>query len=425
MRPRPGPIDLRSPAFKDDPRPTWRRLHDGPAVIVTRQPLLGRVALAVHHAEATAVLQDGERFALDARRLGHRSAAGMRWWVPRPFAALADNMLTRDGDEHRALRARVDSAFQRPRLEALQPRIDALADEAVASLARSPDGDFVRHVARPVPQRVITELLGLGAGGEPRTRSGRAEEARANAALERALGALGDVHGPLDLFRVVPAVRLISAVLRVEIASRRREPRDDLLSVLVDPRGVGRALADDELLSMVFLLYVAGHETTTHLMSTAVLTLLREPGLQERARESSLDVRAVTELLRWLSPVQMGKPRFVSGTLELGGVALRRGDTVAPLVACANMDPRWVEDGYALDLARRPGRHLAFGAGPHVCLGLQLALRETRAVLESLLAHGPDLGLARPDDVPDWTRRLGMRVLASLPLARVGRTPAR
>lgn len=401
----PRPLDLRSESFKDDPLPLWRTLHEGPPVVVTRQPLLGRVALAVHHAEALQVLQGGERFTVDARRLGHRSGAGLRWWVPSLFRPLADNMLTRDGDEHRALRERVDRTFRRPRLVALQPRIDALVEEAVTRLARSDDKDFVRHVARPVPRRVISELLGLDR-----------DAAGAGSPLDHALGALGDVHGAPDLFRVLPAIRLLSRTLRAEIEARRAVPRDDMLSELVANDGDGHALDDDELLSMVFLLYVAGHETTTHLMSTAVLTLLREPDAHGRAHDATLDTAAIQELLRWLSPVQMGKPRFVTEETRIGDLTLCAGDTIAPLIGAANTDPRWVEDGYRLDLTRRPGRHLGFGAGAHVCLGLQLALRETESVLETLFRHHPDVALARPDGMPAWTRRLGMRSLGALPL---------
>ena len=404
-RPAPRPLDLRSVAFKDDPRPLWRTLHDGPPVVVTRQPLLGRVALAVHHDEALTVLRDDERFTVDARRVGHRSAAGLRWWVPGLFRPLADNMLTRDGEAHGALRERVETTFRRPRLEALQPRIDELAHAAVERLARSEDGDFVRHVARPVPQQVIGELLGL-----------ETAVAGPGSPLERALATLGSVHGPADLFRVLPAIGVVSRTLRGEIAGRRAAPRADMLSELVASDGAGRALDDDELLSMVFLLYAAGHETTTHLLSTSVLTLLREPGVRERPRDAPIDTGAVSELLRWLSPVQMGKPRFVTEDLRIGGVVLRTGNTIAPLVGAANADPRWIEDGLTLDLDRRPGRHLGFGAGAHVCLGLQLALREARTVLDALFARCPDIELAHPNSSPAWTRRLGLRVLTALPL---------
>ena len=404
MRASPPTLDLRSPAFKDDPMPTWRRLHDGAAVIRTRQPLLGRVALATRHAEAMRVLQEGERFSVDARRAGRGSAAGMQWWVPGAFRPLARNLLTYEGEAHRALRTRVDRAFQRPRLEALQPRVDAIAAEAIDALGRATARDFVRHVARPVPQRVIGELLGLTLAPDVK------------GPFERAIAALSSVHGPLDLFRVLPAVRRIGTVIRAELAARRREPRDDLLSALVAPHGEGRALDDEELLSMVFLLYVAGHETTTHLLSTALLTVLREPRARARL-ETPLTTGAATELLRYLSPVQMGKPRFVVEDLEIGGARLRRGETIAPLVAAANADPRWIEDGYRLDLERRAGRHLAFGAGPHVCLGLQLALRETRAVLDALFERHPDVALPDPGAPPAWTRRLGLRALAALPLA--------
>ena len=413
-RPRPEPIDLRSPAFKDDPRPLWRSLHAGPAVVITRQPLLGRVALAVHHAEAMEVLQDPGRFGVDARRVGRRTASGLAWWVPPMFRPLSENLLAREGNEHRELRARVDSAFHRRRLDALQPRIETIVDEALDELLRAADTDFVAHVARPVPQRVISELLGLDLNGAANGRHGSAR----HASLEGALAALSNVRGPLDLFRVVPAIRLIGTVMREEIERRRSEPRDDLLSELVASDGTGRPLSDDELLSMIFLLYVAGHETTTHLMSTSLLTLLREPTARE-ALETPLATGAVTELLRYLSPVQMAKPRFVTEELEIGGVRLRRGDTIAPLVGSANMDPRWIEDGYRLDLGRRAGRHLAFGAGPHVCLGLQLALRETRTVLDALFVRWPEIAICAPDATPAWTHRLGMRVLSTLPVTLV------
>jgi len=424
MRPRPRPLDLRSTAFKDDPRPLWRALHDGPGVVVTRQPLLGRVALAVHHGEASAVLKDTARFTVDARQLGHRTSAGLRWWVPGMFGPLADNMLTRDGDDHRALRARVDTVFHRSRLASLQPRIEALSAAAVERLVRSADGDFVRHVARPVPQQVISELLGLGTTGgatvDERDRAGRVGRTggsgRADVPLDRALSALANVHGPLDLFRAIPAIRVISTIIRAEIDARRREPRDDLLSDLVATGGTGRPLKDDELLAMVFLLYVAGHETTTHLLSGAVLAMLREPELQGRPRSMPLDVRAMSELLRWLSPVQLGKPRFVRETTALADVPLQRGDTIAPLIGAANMDPRWASDSYALDLERPAGRHLGFGAGPHVCLGLQLALREGMTTLNTLFERCPDVALQTPSAVPAWSRRLGLRALTRLPL---------
>ena len=129
-----------------------------------------------------------------------------------------------------------------------------------------------------------------------------------------------------------------------------------------------------------------------------------------------MPIGAVTELLRYLSPVQMAKPRFATRDVVIGGTTLRRGETIAPLVAAANMDPRWIEDGYRLDLGRRAGRHVAFGAGPHVCLGLQLALRETRTVLEKLLERHPGASLAHADGRPAWTRRLGLRALDALPL---------
>lgn len=414
-RPPARPLDLRSATFKDDPRPRWRALHaEADAVVLTRQPLLGRVALATRHAEASAVLGDTSRFVVDARRVDHRGAAGLRWWVPAALRPLADNMLTRDGETHRALRARVEHAFRHGSLEALQPRIEAFAEEAVERLGRDGGGgDFVASVARPVPQRVIAALLGLDG-----LRDGRDE------ALKRAVAVFSGVRGPRDLFRVLPAVRRITRLLREEIGRRRAAPEGRLLDVLVAPEGEGRALDDEELVAMIFLLYAAGHETTTHLMSTALLTVLREPVPRELL-DTALPAGAVVELLRYLSPVQLSKPRFMLADTEIGGVPLRRGETIAALIGAANMDPRRIDEPYRLDLERRPARHLGFGAGPHVCLGLQLALRETRAVLAALFRRHPDIALARPETPPAWSSRLGVRVLRSLPLTGLGGARAR
>lgn len=157
-------IDLQSSAFKDHPEVTWKLLRAQGPVVTTRQPLLGRIALTTRHTESLIVLKDTDRFTVDARLAGHRHAAGMRWWVPGLLRPLADNMLTHDGEEHLRLRQRVDSAFRKLKLEQLQPLISAFSTQAIDKLAASAnhEHDFVRSVARPVPQQVVSELLGVG-----------------------------------------------------------------------------------------------------------------------------------------------------------------------------------------------------------------------------------------------------------------------
>ena len=408
-------LDLQSCQFKESPQTTWQQVRDQGPVITTRQPLLGRLALTTQYEESQQVLRSPDTFSLDARRCGHTSAAGMRWWVPRLFKPLANNLLTLDGEEHRALRKRVDHAFRRTQLTQLQPQIEHFANTAVANfnaaLKSSAQADFVQHVARPVPQWVISHLLGLDLA-----------YTQSDSPLNRALSALGSVQGPVELFRVLPAIRLISRTLRAEIQERRDHPRDDLLSRLISEHGEGDPLSTDALLAMAFLLYVAGHETTTHLMSSSLLCVLKNPDIQAQI-SAPLDDRHIHEFVRFNSPVQMSKPRFVLEDTEFAGARLHRGDTIAVLIGAANLDPGAFDNPSEFVLERASARHLGFGTGMHTCFGLHLALRETATVLNKLLFDTPVM-LADDSKAYQWNRRLGLRSLQYLMLSLVNRRPA-
>src|SRR5262245_44604865 len=144
------------------------------------------------------------------------------------------------------------------------------------------------------------------------------------------------------------------------------------------------------MVAMVFLLLFAGHETTTHLISGSVYELLRNPDLRDWLQADwSRASLAVEEFLRFVTPVQFTKPRFVRRDVELGGVQLRRGERVLPMLAAANMDPQANDHPEKLDLERRPNRHLSFGTGIHFCLGHQLARVEGSCALRALFARWP------------------------------------
>lgn len=401
-------IDLQSAAFKAQPEKTWQQLHGSGAVVTTRIPLLGRVALTTRHAESHTVLRDTSRFTLDGRQLGHRQSAGMRWWVPGLFRPLANNLLTLEGSEHRALRQRVDYAFRRVRLDQLQDFIDQAARQRVQDFARQLDqnghADFVATVARPMPQQIISTLLGFNL-----------ERENADSSLNRSLSRLGSVSGASDLLRAVPAIRTITREILEAIRLRKKHPREDLLSELISTQGDGRALTEDELLAMVFLLYVAGHETTTHLLSLSVWTLL-DGTVPDKHEKLPLTDKSTNELLRFTSPVQMTKPRFSMMDQQLGDAFIKRGETVAVLVGAANRDSHWLDDPDRLDLNRSTVKHLGFGGGAHVCLGMHLAIRETSTLVNTLFKQHPDLALRSPGCVT-WSRRVGLRAMESMILS--------
>jgi len=169
---------------------------------------------------------------------------------------------------------------------------------------------------------------------------------------------------------------------------------------------------------MVFLLLGAGSETTTHLISGSVYELIRAPQLRDWLREDSTRANlAIEEFLRFVSPVQFTKPRFVRKDIELGGIRLKKGDRIMAMLAAANMDPEANPHPEQLDLERRPNHHLAFGTGIHFCLGHQLARIEGKCALEALFKRWPRLELAVPPQSIRWQQRPGLRAIAELPVA--------
>ena len=207
--------------------------------------------------------------------------------------------------------------------------------------------------------------------------------------------------------------------LRQHLDTVRRNGGEGLIAEIVRVEKEGGQISPDEIVSMVFLLLFAGHETTTHLISGSVFELLKNPGLRDWLKDdwSRADL-AVEEFLRFITPVQFTKPRFVRKDIELDGVRLRRGDRVMAMLAAANMDAAANPHPERLDLQRRPNRHVAFGTGIHFCLGHQLARIEGRCALKSLFTRWPELALAvDPSDIT-WRKRPGIKAIDRLPVRK-------
>ena len=195
----------------------------------------------------------------------------------------------------------------------------------------------------------------------------------------------------------------------------RHNPRPGLITELAKIENDGDRLNEEELLSMVFLLLVAGHETTVHLISNAILTFFQHPRELERLRADwELLPNAIEEVLRYTSPVQLAKPRYVARDMEYRGQQLRRGELLTPLLACANYDPAKFEDPLTFNMHRDPNYHMTFGSGPHVCLGMKLARSETECALKTIFSRWPNLEPQFDVGNPDWSMRIGMRGLKSL-----------
>jgi len=227
--------------------------------------------------------------------------------------------------------------------------------------------------------------------------------------------------GPVAFLGAIPKIFAMKRYMEERLEAARNEGGTGLIAELVRVEKEGGRISRDEMVAMLFLLLFAGHETTTHLISGSVYELLRNPPLRDWLEQDWGRANlAVEEFLRFVSPVQFTKPRFVRKDVELGGVALKKGDKIMAMLAAANFDPQANEHPERLDLERRPNRHIAFGAGIHFCLGHQLARMEGKCALQALLQRWPKLQLAIDDSKIRWRSRAGFRAIDQLPVMKGG-----
>jgi cytochrome P450 len=393
-------VDFTSQEFFRNPAASIERLRARGPVVETRFPIVGKVWLTTTHDAAARVLKDSTMFTL--RKDG--SPAGLRWWMPSFVRALASNMLTVDEPDHTRLREIVDEAFRRRAVLDMQPHIRAIADQLAEELfADGSPADLVKRYARILPLAVICELLGLPPSDRPKFIAWANTVAR--------------VTGTVGVLRMIRGIWWMKRYLEERLRLAREHGGEGLIADLVRVEMEGGRISPDEMVSMLFLLLGAGSETTTHLISGSVYELLRNPALRDWLEEDwSRAGLAIEEFLRFLSAVQVTKPRFVREDTELGGVRLKKGDKIMAMLAAANMDPQANEHPERLDLERRPNRHISFGTGIHFCLGHQLARIESMCALQALFTRWPRLRLAVAPDQIRWRKRPGLRSIEKLPV---------
>jgi cytochrome P450 len=325
-----------------------------------------------------------------------------------PGPDFAHHMLSVDPPDHTRLRRVVARAFLPTRIAALEPSIERIADELLDELASAgPDAevDLVAGFALPLPFSVISELMGVPEEDRPE--------------LHQAFRTLFQPWSGSPPAEVVAASDAVVAYLERLVAAHRSEPRDDLTSVLVEATGESGGLTEKELLSSLFQLIVAGHDTTTSLIGNGVVALLDHPAQLQLLRDDlSLMPAAVEELIRFSAPVPHATFRVTTEPVELDGVVVPAHRQVLVCLGAANHDPTVHDDPTVLDLARPSRPHLGFGHGAHFCLGAPLARLEGRVALTALLTRFPELHLAVPRHDLHWSHGDGLvlRGLDELPV---------
>jgi cytochrome P450 len=380
-----------------DVLPEVEALRESGETARVRTPFGHEATMVSRYADVRELHGDPQRFRLDA--------------VPAPPALVAagrdtaelrrrqaGNLLSQDPPDHTRLRRMLTGEFTVKRMRRLVPRVEEIVAQHLDAMEQAgPPAELVGDFALPVPSMVICELLGVP----------YEDRAGFTARSSRQLDSTIDVHERIQL---ADAARAYMADL---VARHRADPGDDLLGMLI--REHSDEVTDDELIGIGNLLLIAGHETTSNMLSLGTLALLEHPEQLARVRDDPASVdAAVEELLRWLGVVHGGFPRAATQDTTIGGHPVATGELVVSSLAAANRDPAVVEHGDDLDITRPPAPHLAFGHGIHHCLGAPLARIEMRVAFPALLQRFPSLRLAGE---PDFRHRTLIYGLHRLPLA--------
>lgn len=394
------PINLNSAEFNNDKFAWYEQIREDLPVHQAKVSII-KVFTIARYDDCTSILKD-------PRVLRNRSTitGGGRFPFPMPKAIkpIAESMIVEDDPNHRRLRELVRRAFRPQAIEVLETKIDQYSNELLDGLSLKKEFDLQSDYALAIPMRMIGDMMGLSREAIPQFKE-------MFSILTKGFGGWRILR---TLFWDMPdTVRFV----RELIGQKRDHPGDDILTGLIEADAEGDRLTEDEIVAMVFLLIVGGYETTVHLITNGVLTLLENPEQLARLRDNpELINSAVEEILRHRGPVQSTKPGYAAEDIHLHGVTIPKGKPIMPLFGAANHDPRAFDNPQVFDIGRTPNRHLGFGHGTHFCLGAHLARAEARFGILNLLQRFPNLQLAgdpaslKLQNMPGWHRYDGLPV---------------
>jgi cytochrome P450 len=385
------------PEFHADPYPFYHQLRAEEPV---HRSSFGPWLIA-RYADAYALLRN--------RRLGRDFGAFLDAQMGPSLLRqmLGRTMLFKEPPDHTRLRTLVSKAFTPRVVEGMAPRIQALVDEMLDRVADSHQIDIIADLAYPLPVVVISEILGIPREDDALLRGWSRDFAQT----------LEFVLTPDILERGNAAAHASTEYLQALIRERRVQPKDDMLTRLLEAEEQGQKLTEDEIISTCLFLFSAGHETTTGLIGNAMLGLFRSPAQWRRlTADPTLARRGIPEMLRFDSSVQMAG-RVATADVEVGGKVIAAGDVVIVLLGAANRDPERYEAPDILDLERANVEPLSFGGGIHHCLGAALGRLEIESAIGSLARRFPELRLDADDHTLVWRDTVAIRGLRALPAA--------
>jgi cytochrome P450 len=397
--------DLSDSLMFSNPFPRYSELRKtAPVSMVKSQQLVRGTGYMLTRYDDVMTVHTDRRLSSDVTKNG-RGARFMKF-MPRMLRLLNDSMVFKDDPDHMRLRTLVNKAFTAKRVQRMADDISQIVESLTDDLADKEVVDLVEEFAVPLPLTVISQMLGIG----------DADRDQFHAWTKRFLDSAGTAS-PIEMLRALPTARRMLKMFERLAAERRAQPDDGLISALVRAREEDDRLNDDEVVAMIFLLLLAGHDTTANLIGNSVVALLDHPDQFERLRQDpELIDTAIEELLRFTSPVPCGAARFAMEDIEVADVTIRKGSSILGMIISANRDETVFSEPDVLDLGREPNRHITFAFGSHYCLGNQLARLEGQIAIGALVRRFPQMQLALPRAELRYKPTQSLRGLRNLPL---------
>ncbi len=398
-----APVDVTSPQFKANPFPFYAKLRAEAPVFPVTLPSKQRTWLITRYDDVLNVLKD-EQFAKDRRNAMSPQQLKKAPWMPPMFKPLERNMLDLDSPDHTRLRALVHKAFTPRLIEQMRDQIQALTNSLLDTAQRTGGMDLIADFALPLPLTMIARILGVPATD--------------NAKFHHWAKIIVSAQTNRNLLVLVPNIMRFMGYLKGIIKQRRAQPHDDLITALVQAKEGSDQLSEDEILAMIFLLLIAGHETTVNLIGSGTLALLEHPDQWAKLRrEPALIKPAIEELVRFVCPVEMATERYARADITIAGTTIPRGELVLAVIGSANRDAAYFDQPDELDITREKNKHLAFGQGAHYCLGAPLSRLEGQIAISTLVQRMPDLRLRLAPDHLRWRGGFVLRGLEALPVS--------
>ncbi|MGZ3645006.1 MAG: cytochrome P450 family protein [Ktedonobacteraceae bacterium] len=398
-------VDVTSANFKANPFPFYAQLRaEAPVFPVTiSMPTKQRAWLITRYSDVQDVLKDA-RFAKNPRNAMSPEQLKKRPWIPPMFKPLEQNMLDLDSPDHTRLRALVHKAFTPRLIEQMRDEIQALTNELLDTAEPKGSMDLIADFALPLPLTIIGRILGV--------------PAKDNNKFHHWTKTLLSAGTNTNYVVLIPTIMRFMGYLKKLIRARRANPKDDLITALVQAKDGSDKLSGDEVLAMIFLLLIAGHETTVNLIGSGSLALLEHPDQLEKLRcEPAIIKPAIEELLRFVCPVEMATERYAREDIMIAGKTIPRGELVLAVIGSANRDANYFDNPDSLDITRENNKHLAFGLGAHYCLGAPLSRLEGQIAISTLIRRMPNLRLSIDPDQIRWRGGIILRGLEALPVS--------